>query len=180
VDNPFVGIPDVLGEFWTIGLRNPYRLSFDGGDLWGGDVGQDRHEYVFVAGKGSNFGWSFREGIAPFAESPLKGVAPSPVRGTPATPMFDYAHANGNGCIIGGHVYRGDRLTDLRGTYVFGDFNSGRIFSLALGSVPKLDTLLRLPADRKITGFGRDREGELLLCVSGARSSVLRLTRRDR
>jgi glucose/arabinose dehydrogenase len=177
-DNPFVGVRDALEEFWSIGLRNPYRFTFDGEDLWGGDVGQDSIEVVFVARRGSNHGWSYREGASPFLASPLKGVPPSPLHGTLTSPAYSYSHTNENGCIIGGYVYRGEQLPELQGSYIFGDFNSGRIFALTTGAVPKVSTLLRLPPDRRITGFGLDMNRELLLGVSGQRSGILRLTRR--
>ncbi len=182
-DNPFVGVPGALQEFWAVGFRNPWRFSFDSTGLWGGDVGQDRREEVFIATAGSNHQWSYHEGTMPFTESPLRGQHPMPRIGVEATPVFDYAHTNGNGAVIGGYVYRGAQFPELRGKYLFGDFDSGRIWSLEVpaltgsAGVPKLDTLLRLPQDQRIVAFGRDRQGELFLCVFGKRSTVLRLKR---
>jgi glucose/arabinose dehydrogenase len=183
-DNPFVGVSGALEEFWAIGFRNPWRFSFDSSGLWGADVGQDRREEVFLATKGSNHQWSYMEGTMPFTESPLRGVRPTPLIGTETTPVFDYPHTNGNGAVIGGYVYRGAQFPELNGKYVFGDYDSSRIWALELpaltgtAGVPKLETLLRLPQDQRVVAFGRDRQGELFLCVFGKRSTVLRLQRR--
>lgn len=182
-DNPFVGRRDVLEEFWAIGFRNPWRFSFDSTGLWGGDVGQDRREEVFVAAAGSNHQWSYREGTIPFTESPLRGERPDPLIGTETTPVFDYPHTNGNGAIIGGYVYRGKAFPELVGKYVFGDYDSGRVWALevplltGVAGVPKLTSLLQLPANRRIVSLGRDRDGELFLLVFPR--SVLRLERAE-
>jgi glucose/arabinose dehydrogenase len=182
-DNPFDGVPGALQEFWAVGFRNPWRFSFDGSKLWGADVGQDRREAIFVATPGSNHQWSYREGTISFTESPLHGQPPTPPIGVEETPVFDYPHTNGNGAVIGGYVYRGAQFPELNGKYLFGDYNSGRIWSLEVpaltgsAGVPKLDTLMRLPQDQRVVAFGRDRQGELFLCVFGRRSTILRLKR---
>jgi glucose/arabinose dehydrogenase len=168
-------VPRALEEFWSIGLRNPHRFSFDGTTVWGGDIGQDRVEKVFRASRGSNHQWSYREGTLPFARSYLAGVPPKPPVGTETAPAFEYAHTNGNGAVIGGYVYRGVLFPELAGKYVFGDFNSGRIWAL---EAPNVRTLLTLPADRRLTSFGIDRDRELLLCVFGKPSTILRLARK--
>ena len=126
--NPFVGLSGALEEFWAIGFRNPHRFSFDPPTgLWGGDVGQDRREEVFVAAPGSNHQWSYREGTMPFPEGPFKGQQPPAPIGVGTTPVFEYPHTDGNGAVIGGYVYRGMQFSELTGKYVFGDYNAGRV-----------------------------------------------------
>ena len=117
-------------EVYAYGLRNPYRSSFDRttGDLWIGDVGQGRFEEVnrIAAGtSGQNFGWRPLEGTLP-----TPGVGDAIPPGTTA-PVFGYTHDNGDRSITGGLVYRGGRIADLEGRYVFGDFVSGRLWSIA-------------------------------------------------
>src|SRR6185295_11693506 len=99
-------------------------------------------------------------------------------------PIYDYPHTNGNGAIIGGYVYRGTQFPELEGQYIFGDYNSGLVWALqtpaltGVAGVPKLQTLMRLPPDRRIASFGVDRSGELLICGYGNRSTILKLSRR--
>jgi glucose/arabinose dehydrogenase len=133
--NPFVGRADVLAEIWAIGLRNPWRWSFDDpgrggtGALVIGDVGQGAWEeidYAPAGAGGRNYGWRNREGahvyvntLAPFSQ-PL------------VDPIFEYGHNTGQS-ITGGVVYRGAALgTTYRGRYFFADFVSSRVWSLAL------------------------------------------------
>jgi len=134
--NPFVGSASVRPEIWALGLRNPFRNSFDRqtGDFWIADVGQSlREEVNFEAGGdpgGHNYGWRLREGTQPTPG--VGGNAPGLTE-----PVFDYAHLNQGGLgdsIIGGYVYRGPSLAGADGRYFFGDFVSGRIFSFAIGA----------------------------------------------
>lgn len=117
-------------EVFAYGLRNPFRNSFDRttGDLWIGDVGQGRYEEVnrIAAGtSGQNFGWRPLEGTLP-----TPGVGDAIPVGTTA-PVTGYTHDNGDRSITGGYVYRGGGLAEIAGRYVFGDFISGRIWSVA-------------------------------------------------
>ncbi len=126
-DNPFVGVSGTRPEIWSYGLRNPWRFSFDAanGDLWIGDVGQDKIEEIDRAttndgrGRGVNFGWSAFEGRARFnAGEPAAGAV---------GPLFQYEHGDGplQGCsVIGGYVYRGSAIASLGGAYVFTDYCS--------------------------------------------------------
>ena len=128
-DNPFVGRAG-RDEIWAYGLRNPWRDSFDRatGDLWIGDVGQDRYEEVDHAGsgRGRNFGWHQAEGRHRY---------PSGARCTSAChtlPVVEYAHnvAGRNNCaVVGGYVARRPGAA-LAGRYIFGDDCSGRIWSI--------------------------------------------------
>ena len=134
--NPFVNNADVRDEIWALGLRNPFRNSFDRqtGDLWIGDVGQNaREEINFEAAAnpgGLNYGWRLREGT--IATPGVGGTAPGLT-----DPVFDYAHLNQGGLgdsVIGGYVYRGPSIAEADGRYFFGDFASNKIFSLAVGA----------------------------------------------
>jgi hypothetical protein len=146
VDNPFVGKPG-SDEIWAYGLRNPWRFSFDrtSADMVIGDVGQDAREEVdyapspgggVVSGGGANYGWNCREGFTTYP-------APAPACGSAVgftEPVFDYQHDDPEdgstfGCsIIGGYVVRDPSLGDLYGRYVYSDFCSEEIRSLALPS----------------------------------------------
>ena len=133
-DNPFVGTADTLDEIWSLGLRNPWRISFDRatGDLWIGDVGQNEREEVDLqlAGSagGQNYGWNCREGFAAFANSSERFCGDGSQSFT--APELDYPHGGGqlNGrSVTGGFVYRGPS-ENLQGYYIFGDFAARRLF----------------------------------------------------
>jgi glucose/arabinose dehydrogenase len=182
-DNPFVGVPGALEEFYAIGFRNPHRFSFDGTTLIGGEVGQDRREEVFIASRGSNHQWSYREGTMPFPEGPLHGERPAQLIGIEANPVYEYAHTDSNGAIIGGYVYRGAAFPELQAKYIFGDYNSGRVWALSIPGlsgtgVVRVEPLLRLAPDQRISSFGLDSDGELLMCLFGKRAGVVKLRRR--
>jgi len=160
-DNPFAGRTDARGEIWAYGLRNPWRFSFDRatGDLWIGDVGQDRWEEVdrVPAGDagGRNFGWNVMEGKHCFAPSTGCGTEGLTL------PVAEYDH--GQGCAItGGFVYRGAAIPALIGTYLYADSCSGRIWGLdAAAEVPKSRLLASTGAS--IASFGEDDSGELFV-----------------
>ena len=136
------GIPDDNPTFsggapgvWATGLRNPWRISFDAetGDLWIGDVGQDRIEEIDLlaaadgGGRGANLGWDLFEGDQPFDEAnPAPGAASA---GPFVAPVHTYEHTPGCS-VTGGYVYRGERIPGLVGTYVFGDFCDPRLRGL--------------------------------------------------
>lgn len=129
-DNPFAGAVAGNDEIWAYGLRNPFRNSFDRltGDLWIGDVGQSLREEIDFAAAGTpggaNYGWRAREGSI---DNPaVADVAPAGA----VAPLFDYAHGALGASVIGGYVYRGAGEPGLDGSYLFGDFVSGRIFTL--------------------------------------------------
>jgi glucose/arabinose dehydrogenase len=135
-DNPFVGQSGTAPELWALGLRNPWRASFDRqtGDFWIGDVGQDVREEIDLekAGDpgGHNYGWRLREGTV---ETPnVGGDQPGLTE-----PLFDYTHLNAGGLgdsIIGGYVYRGPSIAGADGRYFFGDFVANKVFSFILGA----------------------------------------------
>lgn len=124
-DNPFVDTKGARPEVWAYGLRQLWRFSFDRktGTLWGGEVGQDLWEMVYKIQKGGNYGWSVQEGSHPFRPERKKG--PTPI----LKPIVEHSHADFRS-ITGGFVYRGKRLKELVGSYLYGDFDTGRIWAL--------------------------------------------------
>ena len=137
-NNPFVGVTGARGEIWALGLRNPFRSSFDRqtGRMFIGDVGQGAREEIDVqqptnSSGGENYGWRVREGSIQNPAFPGEPTPPGAVN-----PIFDYPRSVGR-TVIGGYVYRGQRIPNLRGVYVFGDFagpdsgpGTGQIFTL--------------------------------------------------
>lgn len=157
--NPFVGHGG-RGEIWLYGLRNPFRFSFDSvtGDLWIGDVGQNNFEevdHLTSAQGGANLGWNIMEGTHCF--SPPTGC---PMAGL-TLPVFDYDHSQGDDSIIGGHVYRGSKMPSLVGAYVFGDFISGRMWTLTQSGSMFTRTSLFTVAANDVAAIGQDQLGEL-------------------
>lgn len=167
--NPNFGA-GALREIWAVGLRNPWRFSFDRktSEMWTADVGQGDYEEVNVqpaARGGLNYGWKLREGLHDF-----EGGA----RASQFTePIHEYAHSADGCSVTGGFVYRGKQMSDLVGAYVFGDFCSGRIWTLRReGKAVKHE--LWLATKMQITSFGEDAAGELY--VLDRSGGVYRLT----
>ena len=152
-DNPFLGRAGFRPEIWAFGLRNPWRMAFDQetGELWVGDVGQDRFEEIAVVRAGDNHGWNVFEGAFCFASeqacAELTGAIP---------PVAVYPHPQGCS-VTGGVVYRGSAMPALNGRYIFGDYCAGAIWSIEDGEV--IETGLELGA--LIASFAVDREGEI-------------------
>ena len=156
-DNPFVGRPNTREEIWCLGMRNPWRCSFDRstGELWCGDVGQGAREEVDLIRKGGNFAWNVYEGNAVYRNP--NNLPPSQFD----MPVIDYDTTQGR-CVIGGYVYRGSKWPQLRGLYFYGDYTSGRIWAmLAPGGKFVSSTLVGTLAS--ICSFGEDQGGELFL-----------------
>ncbi len=157
-DNPFVGVEGARPEVFAYGLRQPWKFNFDtaSGQLWAGEVGQDLWEMVHLIKKGANYGWSTHEGSHPFR--PARRAGPTPV--TP--PVLEHSHTLFRS-VTGGYVYHGRRLPELAGAYIYGDFDTGKVWSLVYqdGQVQQsrelADTNLRL------IDFVEDKEGELYL-----------------
>jgi glucose/arabinose dehydrogenase len=155
-DNPFVGKAGARGEIWAYGLRNVWRMSFDSdtGDLWGGDVGQNAYEEIDLITKGGNFGWNVREGTHPFKDGgDLKAIEP----------VIDYPRSMGIS-VTGGYVYRGKANPTLVGWYVYGDFQSGRIWALKRqenGETRNIE--LQGQGKMNISSFAQNRAGELFI-----------------
>ncbi len=167
-DNPFVR-GGGRAEIYAWGFRNPWRWSFDRetGELWAGDVGQDRWEEIDVVERGGNYGWRCYEGFAPYR---LKGCR---AREHYTFPVHVYPLKEGNCSVIGGYVYRGRKIKELYSWYIFGDYCSGRIWALRRGS-EGVEVKLLMDTDLKISSFAEDREGEIyVIDYAGGRVYLL-------
>jgi glucose/arabinose dehydrogenase len=158
--NPFLGSAGARPEIWAFGLRNPWRASFDrsSGELWVADVGQQRTEEVNLqaaATGGVNYGWRNMEGsTCRVAGCEVIGVLP----------VSEYGRDQGCS-VTGGYVYRGSAYPEMTGRYIFGDFCSGRIWSLtrtgAGNTAVNFTRTLELLSGRAISSFGEDQTGNL-------------------
>jgi glucose/arabinose dehydrogenase len=179
-DNPFVGQPDALEEYWALGLRNPFRVAFDPetGNLWAGDVGSDVWEEVNLVVKGGNYQFPFVEGTEPTGKA-----RPDPLIGVETGPLHWYRHTSTDRAVIGGIVYRGDHYPDLVGRYVFADNYSSKIMAMpANGSVAEtVDVIARANqfAQRGVSSVTAAPDGAILVTTLGrdadAGGEVLRL-----
>ncbi|MEX1021043.1 MAG: PQQ-dependent sugar dehydrogenase [Litorilinea sp.] len=171
-DNPWVEADwngqDVRDEIWAIGLRNPWRYSFDRttGDLWIADVGQNAIEAVHFTPAGHaggiNYGWPILEGSRCYADP--NNCDPTGLD----LPVLEYAHGQGDCSITGGYLYRGAQFADLQGAYVFGDYCSGNVWvgvpaeeGSVEGSAESWTSYHALAADIQLSSFGEDEAGEL-------------------
>ena len=173
-DNPFAN-GGGSQEVWAIGLRNPWRYSFDRltGDFYIADVGQNQYEEVdfLPAGSpgGANFGWNYREGMHEYKGNPPDGLSLT-------DPIFEYDH--GQGCsITGGYVYRGSQLPEFYGIYLVGDYCTGNIWGLLRDANGNWGSQLLWQVPVNISSFGQDTAGELYL-LGHADGAVYRLVRR--
>ena len=126
-DNPFIGRANILEEYWAIGLRNPFRMSFDPltNALWAGDVGSTKWEEVNLIQQGGHYQFPFIEGYEETGEENL-----DPIQSTEYEPLYTYVHSAYDRAVIGGMVYRGNKLPALKGQYIFGDNYSSKIFAM--------------------------------------------------
>jgi uncharacterized repeat protein (TIGR03806 family) len=157
-DNPFVGRAGARPEVWAYGLRQPWRFSIDRatGELWAGDVGQDLWEMVYRVERGGNYGWNIREGSHPYQPSRTPG--PTPI----LPPVVEHGHAEARS-ITGGLVYHGARLKGLSGAYVYGDYDTGKVWALWSkgGKVVRHEAIA--DTSLRIVTFDEDAAGELYL-----------------
>ena len=167
-DNPFAGTPNARGEIYALGVRNPWRISFDreSGDLWCADVGQNLWEEISIIPKGGNLGWSKREathvarpGAKTFEENDL-----APKSADFVDPIWEYPHTDAWGkSITGGQVYRGSQLPQLKGYYLYGDYVSGKVWALKADKSWKVteNRPVAWPSALPIVTFGEDEKGEV-------------------
>jgi glucose/arabinose dehydrogenase len=190
-DNPRLRDPAKFAqwspEVYCIGLRNVWKFSFDRktDKLWAGDVGQNRWEMVHIIRNGGNYGWSVMEGTHPFPRKQKRAVKKAEL----SPPLVDYPHGidrqyntsrkDLGQSITGGYVYRGAALPELEGIYVYGDYQSGRIWGLrekdgkATMSGEIIDVSKQKPLF--ISAFAEDPEGELYIVAFDGQ--IHRLTR---
>ena len=172
-DNPWIGATNFNGsavnpalvrtEFYAVGLRNAWRMSFDPltGLLYSGDVGQGAWEEIAVIRRGDNHGWAFREGL-------VAGPRSRPAGAVAVDPIHVYPHGssgtNVGNSVTGGIVYRGERLSQLTGDYIFADYTApGNIWAFRYDGT-NVTRHRQLLQDGGIAGFGRDpRNGDVLL-----------------
>jgi hypothetical protein len=170
-DNPFFGATPGSDEIFALGLRHPFRWSFDRatGQLYAGDVGQGAREEIDIVTSGGNYGWRVFEGtlctnIDPGLCNPASFIPP----------IAEYDHTSGRCAIIGGHVYRGTMSALPAGAYVYGDLCTGEIFQLFPATSGGAQTLLLDTAlDGALSSFGEDEAGEIY--VVGLNGTVDRL-----
>ena len=155
-DNPFVGRDGARPEIWSYGHRQVWRFGFDRqtGRLYAGEVGQDLWEMVYVVQKGGNYGWSVREGTHPFR--PERPLGPTPI----LPPIVEHSHADFRS-LTGGYVYHGSRLPELRGAYLYGDYDTGKIWSLRYDGQQVTDHRELDDTQFRIVSFGQDSAGEV-------------------
>ncbi len=159
-DNPFVG-KDGADEIYAVGVRNPFRWSFDRGgtrQLWAGDVGQNAIEEVDIINKGANYGWRVYEGTQC---TRIDANLCNPNNFTP--PILQYDHSGGRCSISGGYIYRGTQRNFPDGAYIYGDYCSGEIYMWFNNQ----QTLL-IDTNRSIPSFGEDEAGEIYVVGIGS------------
>ena len=168
-DNPFVNTPEARPEVYSYGHRNVWKFSFDqGGRLWAGDVGQDLWEMIELVQPGGNYGWSVNEGSHPF--KPERQPGPTPI----LKPLVEHPHSESRS-ITGGYVWEADEPADLHGSYIYGDYDTGKVWSVKLidgkATTPRqlADTQLRIAA------FAQNHAGEVLVLdhVSGTLNKLV-------
>ena len=156
-DNPFVGVEGARPEIWAYGLRNPWRFSFDRetGELWAGDVGQNKLEEIDIVTKGGNYGWNIMEGTSCFRDNSCDSDEL-------VAPVAEYGR-DGGCSVTGGYVYRGSRIPSLVGAYVYGDFCTGNIWALRYVGNRVTENAQIADTDLQIASFAEGPEGEVYI-----------------
>ena len=162
-DNPYVGDATVLDVVWALGVRNPWRWSFDRltGDMWIGEVGQGAREEINFRDSGStggiNYGWRCYEGFAAF------NTAGCAAQNTYISPIFDYPHngLTGGFSVTGGYVYRGSEFSSLYGYYICADYVSGNTWLITPAGAGLWNTTLQPGLPGSVSAFGEAENGTL-------------------
>lgn len=166
--NPFVGVAGFNDEIWSLGLRNPWRFSFDRvtGDMWIGDVGQNAREEIDFepAGTGGlNYGWRCKEGLL------CTGLSGCSCTSGTVSPVDTYVLGGGNCAVMGGYRYRGTLMPNFQGKYFYADYCSDRFWTIdfngtSISNKVEHESDLAIPGAVSITSFGEDANGELYIC----------------
>ncbi len=167
-DNPFLKTPKAMNEVWAFGFRNPWKISFDQkGRLWCGDVGWELWEMIHLVQRGGNHGWSAYE-----ASQPIKPETQRPEPIIP--PVAAHPHTEA-ASITGGYVYHGTRFPELRDAYIYGDYETGKIWALWHDGkqVTRRDEIADTP--HKISTFGLGEDGEIYWINYEKESRIYRL-----
>ena len=185
LDNPFINDSNKLDEIYAYGFRNPWTFSLDpaSGVIYSADSGQDLVQEVNIVEKGKNYGWRTKEGS--FLFDPQTGLIGSINNFTNVNnyvdPLVEYDHDQGYANVIGGHVYRGESIPSLVGSYICGDYgaifsNSGSLFYIdATSNILKR---IKIGVDNRalttdVRGFSFDSDGELYFVGNGPSSASL-------
>ncbi len=157
-DNPFVGREQTRPEIWAYGLRQVWKMNFDfaTGDLWAGEVGQDLWEMINLIQPGGNYGWSVKEGTHPFR--PERRHGPTPI----LKPIIEHPHSDFRS-VTGGFIYRGRRLPELVGKYVYGDYDTGRIWGFRYDGNEVTEHGELFDSSLRIIDFAETHAGDLYL-----------------
>lgn len=157
-DNPLVNLPGARGEIWAYGFRNPWRMSIDRrtGDLWVGDVGWELWELLDRVERGGNYGWSVMEGRQ--STNPEWPRGPTPI----LPPTIDHPHSESSS-ITDGLTYYGQRLKDLHGAHLYGDYDTGKIWGFRYEQGRVVGHRELADTTHRIVGFGEDSQGECYL-----------------
>lgn len=173
-DNPFVKTPGARGETWAYGFRNPWRMSFDRvtGDLWVGDVGWEQYEMIYRIQKGGNYGWSIMEGPQPVRTEAKRG--PTPI----LPPAIALPHTE-SASITGGYVYRGQKLKELQGVYIFGDWTTRKVWGTRFSGDKILEHKELASGGERVVAFGEDHDKELYVVSHDDKGGIFRLVPND-
>lgn len=171
-DNPFVTNPNVRDEIWALGLRNPFRWSFDrsNGNMWIGDVGQGEREEInyrpAATSAGVNYGWRCYEGNLPYNTTGCQAQS------NYVFPVYDYPNPPGTtaASVVGGYVYRGTTYPVMQGYYFAADVYSGNLYKI---NTTGFTTTVQTGLPTFIAGFGETESGELLAVSLGGTAYAL-------
>jgi putative heme-binding domain-containing protein len=173
-DNPFVKTPGARGETWAYGFRNPWRMSFDRvtGDLWVGDVGWEQYEMIYRIQRGGNYGWSIMEGPQPVRTEARRG--PTPI----LPPAIALPHTE-SASITGGYVYRGKKLKELQGVYIFGDWTTRKVWGTRFDGDKIVEHKELASGGERVVAFGEDHDKELYIVSHDDKGGIFRLVPND-
>jgi uncharacterized repeat protein (TIGR03806 family) len=156
-DNPFVNTPNARGEIWSFGHRQLWKFSFDSQKrMWGGEVGQDLWEMIYLIQRGGNYAWSVMEGQHPFRPERPKGP------GNFVPPIVEHPHSDFRS-ITGGYVYGSNRLPELKGAYIYGDYDTGKLWALRHDGNKVTEHRQLADTQVRIVEFAQDTDGEVYL-----------------
>ena len=157
-DNPFVKLPNARPELFVYGLRNPWRLTVDAltGQVWVGNNGQDLWETVHLVRSGENYGWSVYEGSHPFYSN--RKLGPHPL----TLPTAEHPHSEARS-ITGGVVYHGAKWPNLRGHFIYGDYETGKIWGIKHDGEQVVSHRELADTSLAIAGFATTNTGEVLV-----------------
>jgi putative heme-binding domain-containing protein len=157
-DNPFANDAKARPEVWAYGLRNPWRMGFDAktGDLWVADVGWELWELVYKIKPGGNYGWSVFEGRQPVVPDQPRG--PGPI----IPPLKDHPHSEA-ASITGGYVYYGSKYPELKGAFIYGDWETRKVWGLRADGDKVTYSELLADSNVRVVSFAEDQNGEIAI-----------------